>query len=390
MVERTILPETRNRKLETRQILGYDPNLDLDAAAHLDNLKHALPYAEYERKRIQFEQAIRRNLETALGERFNVEISIVNYQLIDGQLKSDEYDEPFLDRIKRGQRYRQLLGSREVKREKAEVLGFARLEQLLPQISDTGSEKIIIISPQGDADSVYQHNFFDFYQKIEPDKVKMSRYTSSSTLEDFGEAAKILGLEQPNGEKLNDAFFLSHPIVTGLPREQIIELFHPQEDTMPYDEYQTLILAITPLINKYIEVLKRGDDDESKDLYRIILNVADEFVLNPQTRKHLARRLYTPSELAFWVIPQFSTHPVRFVAGGCGPQTLDFSNSNYLSYTNSLPFSVSEYGNSTCPDCQGAENHFHCPGCGSQIESGKGITKCPHCGLTKEEAGSKC
>src|SRR3989338_3268543 len=194
MVERTILPETRNRKLETRQILGYDPNLDLDAAAHLDNLKQALPTNEYERRQVQFEQAIRRNLETALGERFNIEISIVNYQLIDGQLKSDEYDEPFLDRIKRGQRYRQLLGSLEVKREKAEVLGFARLEQLLPQISDTGSEKIIIISPQGNTDSVYQHNYFDIYQKQESNKVKMARYTSSLSLEEFAHRAESLGL----------------------------------------------------------------------------------------------------------------------------------------------------------------------------------------------------
>lgn len=33
---------------------------------------------------------------------------------------------------------------------------------------------------------------------------------------------------------------------------------------------------------------------------------------------------------------------------------------------------------------------FPCPRCHGQITSGLGITTCPHCGLTKEEAGSTC
>ncbi|MFV1917103.1 MAG: hypothetical protein ACC618_01270 [Patescibacteria group bacterium] len=36
------------------------------------------------------------------------------------------------------------------------------------------------------------------------------------------------------------------------------------------------------------------------------------------------------------------------------------------------------------------EATFPCPRCKKPIMSGLGITKCPHCGITKEEAGSKC
>lgn len=36
------------------------------------------------------------------------------------------------------------------------------------------------------------------------------------------------------------------------------------------------------------------------------------------------------------------------------------------------------------------ESSFPCPRCGQPIPSGRGITKCPHCGITKEEAGSPC
>lgn len=36
------------------------------------------------------------------------------------------------------------------------------------------------------------------------------------------------------------------------------------------------------------------------------------------------------------------------------------------------------------------EAYFECPRCHGLIKSGLGITTCPHCGLTKEEAGSTC
>lgn len=36
------------------------------------------------------------------------------------------------------------------------------------------------------------------------------------------------------------------------------------------------------------------------------------------------------------------------------------------------------------------ESSFPCPKCQKPIPSGRGITKCPHCGITKEEVGSKC
>ena len=35
---------------------------------------------------------------------------------------------------------------------------------------------------------------------------------------------------------------------------------------------------------------------------------------------------------------------------------------------------------------------FDCPNplCGKPIPSGQGIETCPHCGMTKEQAGNKC
>lgn len=36
------------------------------------------------------------------------------------------------------------------------------------------------------------------------------------------------------------------------------------------------------------------------------------------------------------------------------------------------------------------KNYFNCPKCDYKIPSGQGITKCPNCGITKEEVGSTC
>lgn len=36
------------------------------------------------------------------------------------------------------------------------------------------------------------------------------------------------------------------------------------------------------------------------------------------------------------------------------------------------------------------DKSFPCPSCEKPIPSGKGITKCPHCGITKEQVGSNC
>lgn len=54
--------------------------------------------------------------------------------------------------------------------------------------------------------------------------------------------------------------------------------------------------------------------------------------------------------------------------------------------TNEIQFAIDAFGNTR----EITESSFPCPGCGGLIPSGFGITTCPHCGLTKEKAGSTC
>lgn len=67
---------------------------------------------------------------------------------------------------------------------------------------------------------------------------------------------------------------------------------------------------------------------------------------------------------------------------GCDFQTTvgGFVN-NFFNLLNQLTGKVSEIFN---------RGKFNCPKCKGEIDSGKGIETCPHCGLTKQEAGSTC
>jgi hypothetical protein len=73
----------------------------------------------------------------------------------------------------------------------------------------------------------------------------------------------------------------------------------------------------------------------------------------------------------------FGMNPDRF---GCGA-------SNVVSTTSVLSYSETSTPNYGYELMLGS---FACPKCNGLIPSGLGITTCPHCGITKEQAGSTC
>src|SRR3989344_3637097 len=187
-----------------KPILGYDPRFDQETYQVLSFQKDSLAPKEFTRRKKQLDTRTEHNLETALGERFNLQISQIEYRIEDNRLTSAEHDEPFLDVIKRGQRYRQEHGSDDVAREIAEVEGFERLQQIIAMPDNTVSSeanlnkseaddtvsalKAIIISPRGRPNSIYQHNFLDVYEK-KGNQVIMTRYTTTASYDQSRQAA---------------------------------------------------------------------------------------------------------------------------------------------------------------------------------------------------------
>lgn len=389
-------PNTRHHIPDS--ILAYDPRFDIEAYHHLDLKKAKTQSEEHLRLKKQLDTRTRHNLETALGERLNVEISQVVYKIKNGQLQNPDHDEPFVDIVKRGQKYREstrraLLREtpdHDIERELAEVEGFEKVEQILTN-PDFENAKVVVISPRGELNSVYQHNFFDVYEKRE-DEVTMSRYTSSLSWEEFTKAARQIDPFNKLPPNPKDADFLQNPLVTYQDANQILAEFHPQKDTLTIEEYYKLLEACAPLITSYINSFSSNPENSSLDgrvlqIYNAILNYADKIIVDEENAQDYLSPV--PGTIAY-VIPAYSiiatygSQPVRQVSTGCGLQT-------GFTLVATFPFSVSEFAQSAKTENQD-KSDFRCPGkkvdgtpCNYVIRYASGIRKCPECG---EEA--KC
>lgn len=367
------------------RILGYDQKLDFARYQNLREQRVNLAPQEFTRRKKQLDLGTGHNIETALGERFNLAISRIDYYIEDGQLISPEHDEPFLEVTRRGQKYRQENGSRDINREKAEVEGFAKVQKILtdPTYQDA---KIIVISPRGKSDSMYQHNFFDLYQR-RGNQVIMYRFASKSSWRQFAQVANGIDPFNALPENPNDADFIANPLITYKDTPEILALANLDKEAMREEEYQKLIETVNALKLNYIATLAMGNFEDAQKIFIATLNFADEIVL--KTKDRIVRNQLLGEKTAA-IIAAYSLQQPRPVLAGCGLQQVLISQSPSQFISSLFPYSVSEFANNSCPECSQGENHFHCPRCKGQIESGHGITTCPHCGLTKEAAGSTC
>lgn len=362
-MERTIHPQELQSKPQLR---GYDVDLDIADFKFSREDKHIL----FKRKQ--------HDLETMLGERFDVEISQISYSIENGKLHSPEFQEPFSERIQMGIDYRKARHSPDLLREQAELVGFLKLEQGL-ETAPLGT-KFVVISPPG---IEYPKKFFDIYQKTDQGAVAMSRYTSSQDAENLYQIAQNLdinwhtmALANPNAAP-TDADFLANPLRTALDIKTILEEFHPETGTLPLGEYNKLKIAAAPLREAYLNQLKT-DPTPSKvyPLYNALLNFADDFVLNPQNRQKLQSNLRENSQT---FISELAIIPVRPVMAGCGLQ------GGYETTSGSAPYSAADYARTSKGEDQFGTLEIHCGECGANYNRspGKLEEKCRRCGGTK-------
>jgi len=344
-----------------RQSLAYDPSFDTQAYYSLETSSNVTSIEEYKRKQEQLDTRTRINLETNLGERYNVELATSTYQIVNGKIQNSQHDEPFEEIIKRGVEHRKIYGNpHDHERERAELAGFQKVQKALS--SPDFTDKIVIISPSGTEKSSYQHNFFDIWQKDKKGLVHMSRYTSKNNLAEHFNSAQELNSAFPSTFELNDSHFLAHPVITSESTEDILAKLNPQEETMTTKEYQKLIEACTPLILNYI-------NNPTIEAYNAILVGADKHVFEPELLKNLIA-----SQPIEYIIQSFAQIPVRTVSTSCGSQSGFTTRSEIISGL--LPFSVSDFGT-----FQEDTSDFPCPRCGHIIKYGSGTKECPECGL---------
>lgn len=367
MQERTILefPTTRHAR-------AYDPDFDIQAFQDLSNLKVQLPFEEYKRREIQLHLRTLHNLETNLGERFNVQLSTIEFTIKNGQLKSAEYDEPFIEIVKKGVDFRKINGNpTDHKRERAELKGFTKIQDALTQPHIIPNFKVISVSPRGQDDSDYKLNFFDIYDVVDKNCITMTRYASKMTYIELLQAAQQIDPIFETPTELTDSFFLSSPIETMRSFEDILEVFHPDLQSKSTEELEKLLKACKPLFDLYIK-------DPSYDNYIAILNFSDEFIFKPNIQHYLYEKTHEVDYLPFFA-NQLAKQPVRQVATGCGLQGGLISPYTFI-------FSVADFALniSTNKDEYGTLE-IHCEECGASYNRtpGKLEEKCRLCGGTK-------
>ncbi|MEK7581644.1 MAG: hypothetical protein AAB512_05170 [Patescibacteria group bacterium] len=253
--------------------LAYNVRFDVGAYQDLHSQRASLQPQEFVRRLKNLNSLTETNVITSIGERLNVEIFKASYHLENGQLINNTYNEPFLEIIRNGQKFREEHGSQDVAREKAEVEMFTKVQEKLAGGELGPGAKVIVISPRG---GIYGHNFYDQYQETTDGRITMSRFTSKDSYQDFHNASQILDPFNGIPDNPTDADFLRNPLVTYKSTEEIQTIFNPQEDTLSQDEFVKIIDSCLPYIQTYIrELVGGGNYKDAEALYFKILKLAD-------------------------------------------------------------------------------------------------------------------
>lgn len=281
-------------------------------------------------------------------------------------------------------------------READEWVGYRKIENAL--LDKTPG--ITWISPPKDAN----YGLVFHFQK-NPDTQQVDeyilRYTEPS--EEVSISQQVLKTLQPNLAFMNTSAFLRNPLSSSQPDLDLKTLLtHLGVDS---DEIETSKLfeaeikkRIWPSVVKdYFKAISTGDIEEGKRLLIAYFNWAQDIkkeIDNMPTFlfKEIQKKPISPFEHPFaGAIVYYSGQAAIVVGGGSCPVTRA-GNSTPFSQWNirqnlKLGLTVETIiGSQVCEKCQGDDpSHFHCPGCGGSIESGKGIETCPHCDLNKDD-----
>lgn len=394
---------------EFKGIMNYNPRHDIQNYLDLRSLNGKINPTEYANLLLQTNTRTRRQLEKAIGERFGVERSTVEYFIDkDKRLRSPDYPEPIIERYKKGQKFLAENGSQETERESAEVEGIRHIERIFTDPDFPQNQTVIIISTRGPQGSLYTENFFDVYQK-KADIITMTRYHSTHSPEGFLEATQSVDptYQTPaKDQKLNAAFFLQRPIKSKKALPETLETFALDKTAQKYEINQQIIENCPPFILSYINTLASILDtseletlvEKIKLTLNAIYNKADETERELMESGDSISR-YAPSRMTIPVpikeqVDHYGRQPVRTVNRGCpgGQKGFAVNQPSFLK-----AFATAIGAKSVIDFSPFAEDEdtsdFQCPGwkvdpetgkkekCTYIIRYGSGARKCPECGM---------
>lgn len=399
-------------------IIAYNPRHDIQDFLDLKTLNGKVSQQEYFDLHTQTINRTRRQLEKAIGERFLVEKSTIEYYVDSaGRLRSEDYEEPVIARYERGQRFLEGNGSTEIDREKSEVQGLKEVERILATSGDT---TVVIASPRsedckhGEEEQpknepkriLYHANFFDIYVK-KGIKITMVRLHSTHSYKGFLQALAYIDPNYPVpsvDQQVNATYMLANPAQTTKTTEEIMDRFALDIKTQDYEDNLMVLEACTSFFLSYINTLVRNplDVDTIKLTINTIYNVADKTVDDLKRAKKFAKveeyktavqaiksrfENFSPAAIQAAINISGRQKPKSSGGGPCPGEQRGFE----VTTTSLIPNLMQSLGTmsvaegATIQDLLNSEdtNDFPCPRCGFIIEYGAGIEACPGCGLDK-------
>lgn len=361
------------RSSKNRNIVQYE--LDFDSYKYQSLARNILINEDYYKKQKEgLDKMIRYNLETALGERFNTGISRRVDIISNGVIKDINTGLELLPMFERGRIYRMNNGSstHDREREQAEVDGFARIQEVLCDPDTPIGTIMVNISLSGGKESIYQHNFYDIFEKTD-EGVEVVRYTSALTIEESVEKARKISSEHEFGKNITDISLLKSPIIldsaSGFSSsEEVHAFFHKEHNFMKEKEYKEIISICVPYILNYIDIITNTpyDINGRNMAFNALLNKAD-LVADSLIRGKID---YVSDRGHFSInkeeLYRLGMQEVRVVNAGCGSSRGAGVMGKLYLLNN--PWSVFEAIMPSCGDCgsSSADSHYHCPCCNKE------------------------
>lgn len=344
-----------------RRAGAYDYRLDVLAKQNLDLISDSPLLMERREANVRF---VRRQMETLLGEKFNVLLSTSRYNLIDGRLCGENMFEPAIDSFRRGRDHRRIHGNPiDFPREDAEIIG---LEKIEPYMARAGvGEMVFFASLPG---GTYRHRFHDIFTKmIDEDGreyVEARRYSSGMSIEEYRDFVRSLGVDVP--DTADEVYFLANPVSINDSRfktaEDVHRYLHRQHSYMPRDVFEQRILEPSM---PYIDVYAKSP---SLLTFKAVLNRSDE--VNEERKNGILSIVNEDSVALSREIYRLGSKDIKEENLPCG---------NLSDAQENSAFSVAEYDITYSFDKFGS-----CKSCGSESSLGPcGI--CKSCDVSMRE-----
>lgn len=388
------------RNIQGQKAVAYNLEFNRQIYLELNKFKGKYP-KEYEDVKTGLDLSITDELETLIGERLNLILSIKNHGIKDREIYDTKIGEPLMRMFIRGRDYRKLYGNPiDHERENAEVVGFDKIQKTLCDKNTPIGTMMLSVSPPGGS---YPHNFYDIFTLREKDGkryIEARRYSSALSDQEYLNNIKILTDKGFIPRWPLDVYFLLNPIIIkGKTPDDIHKFLHKKHNILSTEEFEIVLDGCEPLIKEYLRFLSSNPEDKDNLARKFdhILIGADYIEDELNKRKGKPITVFSTDKNYMMANAIRGRRRVRNKTTGCGA-------SGGLSLTNletaiervmKSSFSVADFGSKAENDsnlchCGNRSPHFHCPGkksngeaCNHAIIVGRGTTKCPSCGAGK-------